>query len=168
MTRTWWSALGVAVGAGTTLVAAGCGTEGDVPASGRLAGRTVTFSLSVAEDEKRGVQAVLQRFTRVSGARVTLVSVTAEDLPQKLKVEVRAGRPTIDLFAQDNLGLRVLVDEDLVEDVSDVPIPDEVLGPMIPERFEGRQYFLPFRPNRAGRSAGCPTTRQDHGNQQDA
>ena len=101
MTRTWWSALGRAVGAGAALVAAGCGTEGEVPASGPLAGRTVTFSLSVAEDEKRGVQAVLQRFTRVSGARVTLVSVTAEDLPQKLKVEVRAGRPTIDLFAQD-------------------------------------------------------------------
>jgi len=147
MIRTWWSVLGGAVGAGAAIVAAGCGTEGEVPASGPLAGRTVTFSLSVAEDEKRGVQEVLQRFTQASGARVTLVSVTAEDLPQKLKVEVRAGRPTIDLFAQDNLALRILVDEDLVEDVSDVPIPDEVLRPMIPERLKGRQYFLPFRPN---------------------
>jgi hypothetical protein len=87
MTRTWWSALGGAVGAGAALLAVGCGTEGDVPASGPLAGRTVTFSLSVAEDEKRGVQEVLQRFTRAS-ARVTW-SRSAEDLPQKLGVEVR-------------------------------------------------------------------------------
>jgi trehalose transport system substrate-binding protein len=147
MTRMWWLALGRAVGAGAALVAVGCGPAGEAPVSGPLAGRTVTFSLSVAEDERPGVQAVLQRFTQASGARVTLVSVTAEDLPQKLKVEVRAGRPTIDLFAQDNLALRVLVDEDLVADVSDVPIPDAVLRPMIPERFAGRQYFLPFRPN---------------------
>lgn len=147
MTRKWWSALGGAVGAGAALVAAGCGSEREAPASGPLAGRTVIFSLSVAEEEKPGVQEVLQRFTQESGARVTLVSVAAEDLPQKLKVEVRAGRPTIDLFAQDNLVLRVLVDEGLVEDLSDVPIPDGVLRPMIPERFEGRQYFLPFRPN---------------------
>jgi len=40
------------------------------------------------------------------------------------------------------------VDEDLVEDVSDVPIArTNPLAPMIPERLEGRQYFLPFRPN---------------------
>jgi trehalose transport system substrate-binding protein len=147
MTRTWWSAVGGVMGVGAALVAAGCGAERETPAGGPLAGRTVIFSLSVAEDEKSGVQAVLKRFTQASGARVTLVSVAAEDLPQKLAVEVRAGRPSIDLFAQDNLVLRVLVDEDLVADLSDVPIPDGVLRPMIPERFAGRQYFLPFRPN---------------------
>ena len=41
---------------------------------------------------------------------MTIVAVTATDLPEKLKVEVGAGRPTIDLFAQDNLALRPLVD----------------------------------------------------------
>ncbi len=125
----------------------GCQSEREPPASGRLAGRTVTFSISLAEEEKRGIQEVLRRFTQETGARVTLVSITAEDLPEKLKVDVRAGRPTIDLFAQDNLGLRVLVDEGLVEDLSEIEIPKDVIPAMIPERLEGRQYFLPFRPN---------------------
>ena len=147
MSRTWWSTLGGAVGVGGALLATGCGTEGEAPVSGPLAGRAVTFSLSVAEDEKHGIQEAIRRFTQATGARVTLVSVAAEDLPQKLKVDVRAGRPSIDLFAQDNLALRVLVDEDLVTDLSEVPIPDGVLRTMVPERFAGRQYFLPFRPN---------------------
>jgi trehalose transport system substrate-binding protein len=143
MISTWWAAMG----AGAALLAAGCGAEREVPASGPLAGRSVTFSLSIAEDEKPGIQEVLQQFSRETGARVFPVSVTAEDLPEKLKVEVRAGRPTIDLFAQDNLSLRVLVEEGLVADLSDVRIPEAVLPAMVPERFEGRQFFLPFRPN---------------------
>lgn len=129
------------------LVLAGCGGEGEAPARGPLAGRTVTFSISVAEDEKPGVHEALRRFTETSGAEVNMVSVSAADLPEKLKVEVRAGRPTIDLFAQDNLLLRALVDGGLVEELSGVKIPGEVLPAMIPERFAGRQYFLPFRPN---------------------
>jgi len=60
---------------------------------------------------------------------------------------VRAGRPTIDLFAKDTLGLRILVEEQLVEDLSDVALPEGVLATMVPERVGGRQYFLPFRPN---------------------
>lgn len=114
---------------------------------GPLAGRTLTFSISLAEEEKRGVQEVLRRFSQETGARVTLVSVTAEDLPEKLKVDVGSGRVTIDLFAQDNLRLRVLVDEGLVEELSEIEIPPDVIPAMIPERFDGRQYFLPFRPN---------------------
>ncbi len=145
MTSASWAALGAAMCA--ALLATGCGPEGDIPLSGPLAGRTVTFSISLAEDEKHGIQEVLRRFSRETGARVVLVSVTAEDLPEKLKVEVRAGRPTIDLFAQDNLSLRVLVEEGLVEDLSDATIPEAVLPAMVPERFEDRQFFLPFRPN---------------------
>ena len=75
----------------------------------------LTFSASLAEDEKPAVRDVLERFRAESGIAVTLVAVTAEDLPEKLKVEVGAGRPTIDLFAQDNLALRPLVDGGLVQ-----------------------------------------------------
>jgi trehalose transport system substrate-binding protein len=60
---------------------------------------------------------------------------------------VGAGRPSIDLFAQDNVSLRGLVDGRLVEDLSDVAVPDAVLPALVPPRFDGRQYFLPFRPN---------------------
>jgi trehalose transport system substrate-binding protein len=103
--------------------------------------------MSLAEEEQDTVRALLQRFERETGARVRLVSVSGGDLPEKLKVEVGAGRPTLDLFAQDNLTLRGLVDDRLVEDLSDVPLPDGVLPAMVPPRFDGRQYFLPFRPN---------------------
>lgn len=131
----------------TAALAAGCQAERQPPPSGPLAGRTITFSVSLAEEEQRAIQELLRRFGEETGARVDLVSVTAEDLPQKLRVEVGAGRPTIDLFAQANLFLRGLVDEGLVQDLSDVEIPDAVLPKMLPERFGGRQYFLPFRPN---------------------
>ena len=108
---------------------------------------TVTFSASLAEDEKPTVQEVLARFRAESGIAVTLVSITAMDLPEKLKVEVGAGRPTIDLFAQDNLALRPLVDGGLVQALDDVAVPAAALPAMTPPRFDGTRYFLPFRPN---------------------
>jgi trehalose transport system substrate-binding protein len=90
---------------------------------------------------------VLERFRAESGIRVTLVSVTATDLPDKLKVEVGSGRPTVDLFAQDNLALRPLVDGGLAQALDDVAVPEAVLPAMLPPRFQGTRYFLPFRPN---------------------
>jgi trehalose transport system substrate-binding protein len=107
----------------------------------------LTFSASLAEDEKPTIRDVLERFHGESGVTVALVSVTAMDLPEKLKVEVGAGRPTIDLFAQDNLALRPLVDGGLVQPLDDVAVPDAVLPAMAPPRFGGTRYFLPFRPN---------------------
>jgi trehalose transport system substrate-binding protein len=114
---------------------------------GPLAGVALTFAISLAEDEKDGVREVLDRFTRETGAAVAVAAVTGNDLTEKLKVEVRAERPTIDLFAKDALALRVLVAEGLVGDLSDVAIPERVLPAMVPERLDGVQYFLPFRPN---------------------
>jgi trehalose transport system substrate-binding protein len=131
------------------LVVVACGRAGDAPApaTGPLAGVTLTFSMSLAEEEQDAVRELLDRFQRDSGARVRLVAVSGSDLPEKLRVEVGAGRPGIDLFAQDNVSLRGLVDGRLVEDLADVALPDAVLPALVPPRFDGRQYFLPFRPN---------------------
>jgi len=138
----------VAVAGAVALAALACQREPEAPpSSGPFAGTTITLSMSLAEEERDTMRALLVRFGRETGAAVSLVAVTPEDLPEKLRVEVGAGRPTIHLFAQDNLALRVLVDAGLVEDLSDVAIPDGVLPSMIPARFGGRQYFLPFRPN---------------------
>jgi ABC-type glycerol-3-phosphate transport system substrate-binding protein len=114
------------------LALVGCQRAGPLPAGGPLAGTALTVSMSLAEEEQDAVRTLLDRFGRESGAAVTLVSVASGDLPEKLKVDVRAGRPTIDLFAQDNLTLRVLVDEGLVEDLSDVTLPAGVLPAMVP------------------------------------
>jgi trehalose transport system substrate-binding protein len=136
------------------LVVAACGGDegGETPSSpgaatGNFSGVTITFSDSVAETEVAAVQEVLDSFQQQTGAKVNLTSVTAQDLPQKLQVEVSSGSHTIHLFGQDNLALAALVEDGLVEDLSDVQIPSEVQPALIPEKFDGKQYFLPFRPN---------------------
>jgi trehalose transport system substrate-binding protein len=114
---------------------------------GRLSGTSITFSISLSEEERAAIEDLLDQFRSDTGAEVKLTSVSSADLPPKLKVEVDAGRPTIHLFAQDNLALRSLVDQGLVEDLSDVQLPGQVVDSMVPEQFDGKSYFLPFRPN---------------------
>ena len=130
------------------LVAGACARDGGGGgAEGDFAGTTITFSISLAEEETATIQDLLSQFEEDTGATVELTAVSSADLPQKLEVEVGAGEPTIHLFAQDNLALAILVDKNLVEDLSDVELPDGVIESMIPERFDDKQYFLPFRPN---------------------
>ncbi len=114
---------------------------------GRLSGTSITFSISLSEEERAAIEDLLDQFRSDTGAEVKLTSVSSADLPPKLKVEVDAGRPTIHLFAQDNLALRSLLDQGLVEDLSDVQLPGQVVDSMVPEQFDGKSYFLPFRPN---------------------
>ena len=133
------------------LLAAACGGgDGARRGGGRegeLSGTSITFSISLSEEERAAIEDLLDQFQSDTGAEVELTSVSSADLPPKLKVEVDAGRPTIHLFAQDNLALRSLVDQDLVEDLSDVAVPGQVIDSMVPEQFDGKSYFLPFRPN---------------------
>src|SRR5262245_51757094 len=110
-----------------------CGRSDDAARAG------LTFSASLAEDERPAVREVLDRFRTEGGVAVALVAVTANDLPEKLKVEVGSGRPTIDLFAQDNLALRALVDGGLVQALDDVAIPEGVLPAMAPPAFDGKR-----------------------------
>jgi trehalose transport system substrate-binding protein len=134
--------IGVACGGG-----GGGTTATTAPPSGALTGTSITLSVSLASSETAAVQEVLGKFKDQTGVNVTLTSVTAQDLPQKLKVEVSSNHHTIHLFAQDNLALATLVDQGLVEDLSSVQIPDGVTPALIPDKFDGKQYFLPFRPN---------------------
>ena len=129
------------------LVSGACARGGGGGAEGDFAGTTITFSISLAEEETATIQDLLSQFEEDTGATVELTAVSSADLPQKLEVEVGAGEPTIHLFAQDNLALAILVENNLVEDLSDVELPDGVIESMIPERFDDKQYFLPFRPN---------------------
>jgi trehalose transport system substrate-binding protein len=130
---------------GLALVATACGGGPEPIQQGELAGTTITFNISLAEEEQATIEELLQTFQQETGAKVNLSAVTSADLPQKLEVE--AGDPTIHLFAQDNLNLRILVDKGLVQDLGDFEIPSEVVPAMIPEPIDGTQYFLPFRPN---------------------
>ena len=127
-----------------------CGGDDDTEDAaprGDLAGTNITFSISLAQEEQAAVEEVVRQFETNTGADVTVTAITSADLPAKLRVEVGAGRPTVQLFAQDNLALAVLVQENLVEDLSEVRLPEQVLPSMTPEKFDGKQFFLPFRPN---------------------
>jgi trehalose transport system substrate-binding protein len=140
--------IGAALALG--LVALACSkktTTTTTAPTGALSGTTITMSVSLAESETAAIQEVLNKFKDQTGVTVKLTSVTAQDMPQKLKVEVDSNHHTIHLFAQDNLALAVLVDQGLVEDLSDVQIPDGVTPALIPQKFDGKAYFLPFRPN---------------------
>jgi trehalose transport system substrate-binding protein len=136
---------------GFALFATACGSSNDesssAAAGGDLNGVTITFSTSLAETEVPAVKEVISNFEQETGAKVNLTQVDAASLPQKLQVEVNSGNHTIHLFAQDNLSLRELVDKNLVEDLSDVQIPDGVTPSLIPQKFDGKQFFLPYRPN---------------------
>lgn len=149
----------VAVGA-LALLATACGDGGDGGATGdgaaspgeteqtaQFEGTEITFSINLAEEETAAVQSLLDQFSERTGASVDMASLTTEDLPDRLQVEVDAGRPSIHLFAVDNLALRTLVDRELVQPVSDVEVPDGVIESMVPEQFNDQEYFLPFRPN---------------------
>jgi trehalose transport system substrate-binding protein len=140
---------GLAMIASLVLFAAACGGGGGdgTPPSGEFSGVTITFSTSLAETELPAVQQVIDTFQETSGATVKLTQVDSASLPQKLQIEVDSEKHTIHLFAQDNLALRALVDMELVEDLSDVEIPDGVNEALIPEQFDGVSYFLPYRPN---------------------
>jgi trehalose transport system substrate-binding protein len=130
------------------LVGTACGApQTTEEGEGGLSGTTITFNVSLAEEEKAGVQEVVNAFQEATGARVRLSSVTAEDMPSKLQVEVDSGQNTIHLISMDNNSLASLVEDGLVQEVGDVPVPEEVSDALVPPTFDGKAFFLPFRPN---------------------
>jgi trehalose transport system substrate-binding protein len=132
------------------MVGVACGGGEKTPSTaptGAFAGTTITLSTSLASSELGALQDLVNTFGQQTGAKVSITQVTAQDLGPKLKVEVDSGNHTIHLFAQDNQLLANLVDDGLVEDLSDVQLPDGITEALIPEKFDGKQYFLPFRPN---------------------
>jgi trehalose transport system substrate-binding protein len=138
----------VALLAAMALTASACGApqqggEGEGP----LSGTSITFNVSLAEEEQAGIEDVLTAFSEQTGAEVKVSNVPAEDIPSKLQVEVDSGEHTIHLISFDNNTLATLVDGELVQPLDEVEIPSEVNEALVPATFDGTQYFLPFRPN---------------------
>lgn len=157
--RTVRPALWLAV----VLALTACGADTAGFGGGRLAGTTITFAISVSEEERTAIQKLMARFQDQSKVKIDLqllsrfrdqpssqinlvTSLDSRGLIDRLAAEV-PGEPSVHLFAQDNLGLVPLVEAGLVDDLSDVRVPEAVLPSMVPPRFGGRKLFLPFRPN---------------------
>ena len=141
----------------------GCG-RGQASFGGEDTNTVITFSISLSEQERPAIRELVRRFQDQTKAKVNLqlltrfrsqpasrvdlvTSLNAAQLTARLKADVAARAPSIHLFAQDNLALKDLVDGQLVEDLSGLQIPDAVVDSMIPPKFDGKQLFLPFRPN---------------------
>ena len=153
----------VAVTLALALVAGACG-QGPATSVVDADNTVITFSIAVSDEERPAIRELVRRFQDQTTAKVDLELLTrfrsqpgsridvvttldAEQLVTRLQDDVADGEPTVHLFAQDNLALKDLVDDGLVEDLSAVEIPSAVVHSMIPPRFDGRRLFLPFRPN---------------------
>lgn len=160
--RVWAPLLG-AVTAGALLP--GCGSEA-LPSSCsvRSPATSITFAIVLDPGEEPAVRKVLQEFEKRTGTRVRLedsprfqpergvhVQLTKPaDIAGQIEEDLENKNPTIHLFAEDNIRLTALVRGNLVQDLSDVPIPSEVrpsLRPLELPEAPGKRYFLPFRAN---------------------
>lgn len=112
---------------------------------------TLRVSMSLSDEEWKVVkQEIIPYFEKENNCRVQTLQAEAGDLPQILQAMSVAGRMGIDLFAQDNMRLSMLVEDDLVEDLSNYRkfIPKTVERALIGVgEFNGKLYFMPYRPN---------------------
>jgi trehalose transport system substrate-binding protein len=112
---------------------------------------TLRVVMGLAEAEWRVVrEVVIAPFEQETGARVVPVQMEAADLVRQLDAQVQAGAVSIDLITQDNNQLAPLVAKGLVEDLTPFRdlIPAETPASLLPGlEFDGRLYFLPYRPN---------------------
>ena len=131
-----------------------------------LEGTVITFSISVGETERPAILELLRRFEEQSRARVNLQQLTrfrrplgpqvslvtdvpSRELARRLEQDAQAGKPTIHIFAQDNVALSELVQKGLVQGLDGLlKVPEEAIDNLI-RIWDGPEprHFLPFRPN---------------------
>jgi len=122
-----------------------------LPGCGRQDGDALRVVMNLSEEEWAVMRGqVFPAFTEETGIRVEAFQAGSSQLVAQLEALRDAGRSGIDLFAQDNMSLAALVHRGLVQDLSGYAdrIAPEVPGHLVEAgRFDGRLYFLPFRPN---------------------
>ncbi len=93
---------------------------------------------------------VFPAFEAQTGIAVRAFQIPSGQLASQLEALEQAGRSEIDVFAQDNMSLSALVNRGLVLDLQayEERIPEAVTDALVQAgRFDGRLYFMPFRPN---------------------
>jgi trehalose transport system substrate-binding protein len=118
----------------------------------RLDGKpTLTVAMRLAAWERQSVQThVLPLLETACRCRIRQIDVSPEDLGPRLLAMQYSGNMQIDLFMQDNMRLRELVDAGLVSPLA--PKETQPTAAIVPElivegHLDGHQYFLPFRQN---------------------
>jgi trehalose transport system substrate-binding protein len=112
---------------------------------------TLTIAMQLAAWERQNMQTdVLPLLETACRCRIRQLDVSPEDLLSRLLTMQRTGTMQIDLFMQDNMRLRELVDAGLVAPLAPdkVQTPAAVISELTAEgHLDGHQYFVPFRQN---------------------
>jgi len=112
---------------------------------------TLRMAMSLGEQEWKVFRAeIFPAFEKENNLKIEAFQIDSGQLVTKLAALQAAERGEIDLFAQDNMNLAMLINRDLVLDLSEYEknIPVEVLPNLIAScKFDQRLMFMPFRPN---------------------
>lgn len=107
--------------------------------------------MSLGEEEWQVMrQVVFPSFEKEHNIKINAYQIESGQLATKLQALESAAKSEIDLFAQDNMNLAMLINKDLVLDLSEYEslISGEILKNLTEAcRFNNRLMFMPFRPN---------------------
>jgi trehalose transport system substrate-binding protein len=93
---------------------------------------------------------IFPAFEKENNLKIEAFQIDSGQLATKLAALQAAGKAEIDLFAQDNMNLAILINKGLVLELSEheKDIPVEVLANLIAScKFDQKLMFMPFRPN---------------------
>ncbi|MFH1458056.1 MAG: extracellular solute-binding protein [Candidatus Omnitrophota bacterium] len=112
---------------------------------------TLTLTMSLAEHEwKVFRERIFPPFEKEHNVKIHAYQIESGQLATKLEALEAAGKQKIDLFAQDNMSLALLINKGLVLDLSEYEsrIPQQTLPNLVTScKFNARLMFMPFRPN---------------------
>ncbi len=137
-------------------VLAGCARAGeqspDQAMPGDAGGKTVlTFYTALGQAEWKVLrEEVIPPFEQAQNCVVRSINVESGEMGRKLHALKQGGAMDVDVIGQDNMALWLLVQQDLMEDLSayEHTIPPETIDALVNVgRFNGKLYFMPYRPN---------------------
>ena len=112
---------------------------------------TLTVTMSLGEEEWKVMRTyVFPEFERRHKITIKSYQIESGQLATKLEALKLADKSEIDVFAQDNMNLSILVAKNLILDLSDYrkDIPHKVLPNLIEAcTFDKKLLFMPLRPN---------------------
>ncbi|MBW1792569.1 MAG: extracellular solute-binding protein, partial [Deltaproteobacteria bacterium] len=113
--------------------------------------KTLTITMSLGEEEWRVFRKeIFPGFEEEHTVKIKAYQIESGQLAAKLEALKKAGTSEIDLFAQDNMSLAVLIQKKLVLDLTEYKdrIPKNTIQNLVDScLFDEKLMFMPFRPN---------------------
>lgn len=150
MMKKWgktWLSMGMAGLMAVSALMTGCGGGG----GNKTDAVTLNVAMALSEEEWAAMKdKVFKGFEEKTGIRVNGIQVEHADMEGKMEALAQANKADIDIIAPDNMLLPGLVTKGLIKDLSryEDKIPSEILKNLYEDfKFDGKLYFMPYRPN---------------------